>query len=259
MLGKYINLNKIFYYILKFLKKSKIVIEKHKFLTFANLTSIFLGLFPCVYGLLRFEPQNKIPNLMYLIPIPVVYLVSLAAYFIFKKLPTISRIFSFLLNSTIIVIFQILFALIIFSFADSCDFNDKCNKVENYQVALQQYPTKRVAHFPDKIPPEATNIRISAETFSFFGSQSLYLVFDIDKQYIDNEIEKHSFVNIMDYAKASKFYGFYNNDIDFSKYTFYVINDREHENLPGHHFPYHYGIGVNKDSNQILYYYENPD
>ena len=63
----------------------------------------------------------------------------------------------------------------------------------------------------------------------------------------------------MNYDKAREHYDFYANDIDFTKYTYYVINDREHEKLPEHHFPYHYGIGVNKDLNRILYYYENPD
>ena len=49
-----------------------------------------------------------------------------------------------------------------------------------------------------------------------------------------------------------------NNNI-FYNFAFYVINNRNNGNPSGHHFPYHYGIGVNKEHNRILYYYDCPD
>ena len=262
MFGKYININthKFFSKIWNILKICKVVVEKHKFLTLANFIVIFLGLLACIYCLIYFEPENKVNSFLYLCPILAVYIVSLLAYFIFKKFSTLSRIFSALLNTTIILL-QIFVTIVTFAFCpydEEIDYTEY-NKVANYRQTILLYNHKRVAHFPAKIPKEATNIVIDARPVDYFGSQRIYLKFDINKEYINNELKKYSYIKILDYHKASEQYGYFASNIDFSKYIYFVINDKAHEKLEKQDFPYHYGIATNREQNQILYYYDYPD
>ena len=262
MYGKYINIStpKFFSKIWNILKSCKVVIEKHKFLTIANFTAIFFGFLPCIYCLICFESENKVKSFLYLCPILAVYIASFLAYSIFKKFPTFSRIFSALLNTTILFL-QVFVTLVTFAlcpYSEEIDYT-KYNKVENYKKTIQLYNHKRVAHFPAKIPKEATSIVIDARPVDFFGSQHIYLKFDINKEYINNELKKYSYIKILDYQNASEQYGYFANNIDFSKYIYFVINDKAHEKLEKQDFPYHYGIATNREQNQILYYYDYPD
>ncbi len=246
---------------INYLKDIKFLIEKHEILTFANVFSLICGIIPAIFILCTFEPENKISGFIYLIPIPIVYLISLAAYFLFKKFSKISKVFSFLLNTFIIVIFQIMLAMFLFSGTHSHDIEVKCNKLENYPMALKYMDVdSRVRHFPVKIPDNAKNVYLYAGIDSFFGSKSLYLKFYIDKKYINEELKKYKFIKIKPYKELENLeYNFYCSNINLEDYILYIIGDKQHEIPNEASFPYHYGIAVNPKTNEIIYYYENPD
>jgi len=261
MLRKYINFGKIYYTIFFWLKCAKFFIEGHSFLTLANFISLFLGLTACLYCLIFFEPEDKITGGLFLIPVILVYFVSLLSFFIYKKFKLFSRIFAFLLNNFIIIVFQILIASFVFASAYEFDLETKSNQVKYYPLALERISEQdKILHFPAKIPDNAKNVFLDVDTISFFGSESIYLAFDTDKEYIDNELKKHKYIKISNYSRIQPFdYSFYCNNLDLNGFTFYIINDRKHANPKEHSFPFHYGIGVNYPKNKILYYYENPD
>lgn len=213
--------------------------------------------------MIYFEPVNKTPGFVFLIPPLVVLIIYAIAIHIFQYFPVLTKILSFLLNVFVILFIQIFIGLIVFYFCWGFDKELKCNQVKNYSEALTMVNPERTKHFPSKIPDNATNVELKTSYISFFGSEDIYLKFNIDKSYIDEELKKYKYVNVYKngkWQKPKKYdHRFYSGDINIDGFTFYVINDLENENLPGHHFPYHYGIGVNYDKNQIIYYYENPD
>ena len=241
---------------LYFLKKSKIIQEGHPFLTLANFTAIFLASIPFLDYILNFEPEQKIYGLLFFIPALVVYLISLFSALLFIKIPNFSRILSFCLNIILIVIVQIVISSIIWYHYSEIRMELIYNKLENYPLVLRAYPATQVSHFPQKIPAEASNIVLFADTYTISGSQVLYLKFDIDKKYIENELKKHSYLRTWEYDSSKKYYY---NGINFSDFTFYDIGDSTQEKQLATGLPYYYGIGVNKTQNQILYYYVTID
>ena len=242
--------------ILYFLKNSKIILEGHPFLTFANFTAIVLASIPFLDYMLNYEPEQKIYGLLFFVPAFAVYLVSLFSYLLFKKFPSLSRILSFCLNITLIVVVQIIISSIIWYHYSELRMESIYNKLENYPLALEAYPAGQVEHFPKKIPAEASNIVFFAKTYTIFGNQFLYLKFDIDKKYIENELKKHSYLRTWEYDSSKKYYY---NGINFSDFTFYDIGDSTQEKQLAIGIPYYYGIGVNKTQTQILYYYVTID
>lgn len=97
-------------------------------------------------------------------------------------------------------------------------------------------------------------MQLYQNTISIFGSEYITLKFNIDKSYIENELRKYKFIKI---KKITPFNSpaTDNYRINLDGFTLYIINDKDTENPKGHEFPYHYGIGVNKEFNQIVYYY----
>ena len=235
----------------------------HPFLFCTLIISSILSFFPCLISLIYFEPDNKMIGFIFLIPLIVVFIVCVLAINIFKYFPILSRIVSFLINCFVILFIQLFIGFFIFCYCWGIDEEQKCNQVKHYSKALTAVNSERTKHFPRKIPDNAKNIELKTSYMSFFGSEDIYLKFDTDKSYIDKELKKYKYVNVYINGKCQKTckydHRFYNGNINIDGFTFYIINDRENENLPEHHFPYHYGIGVNYDKNQIIYYYEDPD
>lgn len=260
---KYINkkyLFKIPFELLNIIRELK---KNHPCLFWTCLISLIFGVLPFAYCLISFEWKFKLLGLIFLIPLIITFLITGAAVRLFEYVPNLSRILSFILNTFVILFIQICIGLLFFYILMFADLDAKCNQIKHYKLALSNVDLSNTSHFPHKIPNEAKNAELKASTYSFFGSEDLYLKFDTNKEYIDKELKKYNFIKICNHDKCSdgsdNNYRYYSGDIDIKDFTFYVINDKEHENLPEHSFPYHYGIGVNYNTNQILYYYENPD
>ena len=262
MFRKYVKIKLInaVKWIYQFLKKLEIVFDHHKYISGANILSILLGVLPFCYCFLTFKLENKVDGIDFLLPIPFVYLILHFSVSIFEKHPCWSRIVSILSCCLIIIGIQLIDGAEHFKNVVHSNYEYACREYRYYASTVSTMRQDRVGHFPRKVPKNANDVIINNDSNAWFGSESLYLKFKTNKDYIENELKKHKYVKVIKYKDLKRFeYSFYCNGIDLSDYTLYVINDREHENLPEYHFPYHYGIGVNSDKTEILYYYENPD
>lgn len=239
------------------------IFKDHRVMFAACIVSLILGVLPFLYCLIEYEWSNKSVCFIFLIPCLVQIIISLGLIKLLKSHQVICKILSFIFNFTIIVVVQWFIGSFILAFTATDDDNIKENKIENYEQTLDDFENRFVEHFPQKIPIEAQNVQLDSCRLCAFGSSHLYLKFDINKNYIEDEINRHKYVNVEKDRKwlheCKNDHILYGRDMDLSDFDIYVIGDKEHDNPPEYKFQYHYGIGVNKDKNEILYYYDNPD
>ena len=112
---------------------------------------------------------------------------------------------------------------------------------------LVKNKTIRTAHFPDKIPSNATNMEFYQENL-FHGDVEKYLKFNIDDEYINNELKNHQYTTIITGDKYTGHHphGRMKNKDD----VYYILGD-----LLQWHRGYSYGIVVNRKTHEIIYYY----
>ena len=235
--------------------------KEHKFLFAAIIISLVFAILPCLLCVFCFE-NDKIFGLFFFIPVIIVLIISITAKQLHKFFPKITSVITFLLNSFIIIFIQLVCGFIMFMLFAMLDADTVFDNPKYYPKALKSISYKnRIAHFPKTIPQNAKDIELYKGSSHWFGSEEILLKYTIDKNSIDNEIKKHKYIRTKtaDNGGLPHSMPTDNGRIKLDGFTFYIINDRENENLEGHHFPYHYGIGVNNDTNQIIYYYTNPD
>lgn len=235
--------------------------KEHKFLFAAIIVSLVFAVLPCLLCIFCFE-NDKIFGLFFFIPVIIVLIISITAMQLHKFFPRLTNVITFLLNSFIIIFVQLIGGFIIFILLAMLDADTIFDNPKYYQKALKSISYKnRIAHFPETIPQNAKDIELYKASSHWFGSEEILLKYTTDKNSIDKEITKHKYIRT---KTAENGYLPYpmptdNGRIKLDGFIFYIINDRENENLEGYHFPYHYGIGVNDDKNQIIYYYISPD
>ena len=250
--------------------KSKIFffVKEHRFLyiplTISILIAVFSYLFFCFFYLNSY--LHLFRYLIFFIPCLLVIFVAIISKKIYSKHPKITKFVSVVLNLFIIFVFQILTFVVFWATADM--FSDKepifYKNIDNYKEAINSIKAQKcIEHFPKTIPDEAHNIQFNKENNSWFGSEAITLKFDINKKYIENELKKYKFnykenINGKNLHKIDAMMTD-NGRIKPEGFTLYVINDRESEAPKQNSFPYHYGIAVNKESSQIIYYYTCPD
>ena len=226
--------------------------QEHKFLLSALILSFVLAIIPCVYSIfILFE--DKYLGFIFLIPFMITLLINIIAIKIYKYIPKITNVLTFILNSFIIVIIQIFLGLFVLSFFALSNEEYMSDKPEFYEKVLAYYPEEKIAHFPPHIPKDAKNIEMDADMWSFQGGQGLIIKFDTNKNYIEKELKKHKFKS----QESPQHYVFStltdNGRIKIDDFTFFVIDgdlDR---------FGKNYGIAANKNYDTIIYYYSNPD
>ena len=236
--------------------------------------SLLFALLICIlnFSLLFIIKFNSFYNLLAFIP----FILILLSYFLYIKnienlnkfLKCILLVFAVILHIINIAFMVLLFGVLSF-FTEMNKIDKQYENPAEYTIAKNSINSQyRINHFPNEIPTEAKNIHFYKYCNSWFGSEGMLLEFDIDKKYIENELQTYKFIAIDNIPKNPEYdrgYNIYNhmlagsNNFDINNFTFYVINNRNNENPSGHHFPYHYGIGVNKEHNRILYYYDCPD
>lgn len=116
-------------------------------------------------------------------------------------------------------------------------------------------------HFPKEIPPNAKNVLLHKPNDCWFGSDYFSLSFQTDKQYIDNELKKHKFIETEgpyqtdeEYSNNSmRYYALKHLNLNKSNFKFYIIGNNTTDKSS---FPLEYGIAINNKTNTILYYYE---
>ena len=107
--------------------------------------------------------------------------------------------------------------------------------------------TSETSHFPDVIPPNATNVELY-RNYLFHGDVEEYLKFKIDDEYINNELKNYQYTTIITGDKYTGHppRGRTKNKDD----VYYILGD-----LLQMHRGYSYGIVVNRKTHEIIYYY----
>lgn len=237
--------------------------ENQPFVFRLMVLSFILATIPFLYCLIAFFYPNKLLyTWIFFIPFVVVFSISLISFFVHRKFPLFVNLIACLLNLFIILVIQCFCGLYVFSFLFCANEEYKFDKPEYYEEVIEHFEKDKVAHFPKHIPEGAKDVEMWGDYLSFFGSEKFLLKFNADKKYIENELKKYKFISIESYKKFENRLDYVIKDgKSFKKedFTYYIISDRENDKPTRHCFPYHYGLAINHDKTQILYYYSDPD
>lgn len=247
---------------------------KYKYLKFVIFFSAILSIVPAIMicSLADAAKLKEIFPILIYIFIPFLSILSLnflSALFQ-KRYKKIAEIVSKIGNS-IIIICQIVITYLTINIVYMATHDDwyytSYNKIEDYKTAKKEISCKKcIKHFPASVPKSTDNVKFYQYISYWWGSEEIALLFKADEKFIDNEIKKYKFIKIDSPPTKQKEYR--NNyarnciysdieDIDENNFKFYIIgNNSTH---PHSHFTIEYGIGVNKKTNEILYYYSRPD
>ena len=169
--------------------------NEHKYLYWTIILSFILATLPFLYCLLTFFVMYKLSGWIFYIPFIIVLVISLLTSFVHKYIPKIINFITFILNTFIILIFQIFIGIVVFSSLNINNDSYMYDKAQYYEKVLKLFPAGKVAHFPKKIPIEATNVEMQAYINYWFGSDSLMLKFNINSEYMRKEL-KNTNINI---------------------------------------------------------------
>lgn len=240
-------------------------ITNHKFLfaffVFILLLSVIFSISTIIitYGIFEFV-------LIALLPIILIALIFFIGTKTFIKHPKITKITTITLI-TLIVLFQLLSFLFILCINSAFSNTDEnYDKVRDYSKAINSIHAQTcIMHFPQEIPENIENIKMIKSENAWFGSEDIFLKFDTNKKYIDDELKKYKFNYIENAEETEHAFAKYVlsmagiPDENRKDFTFYIIHDRESEIPQQNTFPYHYGIITNNSKTTIIYYYMNPD
>ena len=226
----------------------------YKSLFYLSLASFIIATILYILSLFYYPAIKTLQTgLFYFIPFLLIILVY---YFIRISLHpnflAFAKVLSAILNIFIIGILQVILSFCVI-FVIENDYEEAISKdIKAYSRLLKSASEFETKHFPQIIPPESKNIKAYKSPDSFFGSERIILSFEIDKEYIENELEKYKFIVIKgpyltdnEYKDNTERY-YAVNDIDLNKagFKFYAIGKGSGE----------YGIAVNDKTNRILYY-----
>lgn len=131
----------------------------------------------------------------------------------------------------------------------------------DYEKALSVISNKKeIVHFPKTIPNDATDVKLYCWKSSTNG-ELLILTFKINKEYLSNELKRHTFINQNDIVGSKQNIYFFPQkcQIKPEKFTFYVLKTENNISVYKDYFPYFSGIGIDKNFEKIIYYYIEPD
>lgn len=140
------------------------------------------------------------------------------------------------------------------------------NNISEYSKAKEHFCGKKkfIEHFPKEISNNAKNFLMDKPHVCFFDSDSFFVSFEADDNYIQNELKKHKFIKTEGPYETEEQYSdnpihhfaIYNLKLKKTNFIFYTIED----NTTIKSFsPVEYGIAVNPKTNTILYYYASLD
>lgn len=158
-----------------------------------------------------------------------------------------------------ILSFIIYFCLLINSICPSLKYVRTPAKYE--EVVKQLIRQEKLTFLPKTIPEGATDVQLYSR-YDKVEREFLLLKFKVNKEYIENELKKHEFLNADTLIGAKQDIYFIPNDngrISSDGFTFYVIKDKENEAYYQQYFPYFTAIGVDKNMEHIIYYYILPN
>jgi len=125
--------------------------------------------------------------------------------------------------------------------------------LNNYQKMKKEI-WKEVAtwHFPEDIPLNAKNVEYDYYQNSFFGGENIYLVFTTDINYINDELKKYKYNEIIEPKEYNGNYDYTYRTIGYEMGNFKIYTIYRDGNCS-------FGFAVNEQTNQFMYFYSNPD
>lgn len=136
------------------------------------------------------------------------------------------------------------------------------SKIKDYGKCLEAVLNKdKIRHFPKSIPTGAKSY-LYCYPADYEGQGELVILrLTTDKSYIEKELSVHSFLNAETkigtsqkiYFMPTEYVGISNKEL-----TFYVLKDKDNESFYKTYFPYFTGIGVDRNLENIVYYYIEP-
>ena len=126
--------------------------------------------------------ETAVPTLITLIILLVTILSE-------KKFPKATAITASVL-CTLIVLIQFAWSFFVVEFAGIAQITD----VNKYEKALSlTYYSDYIKHFPKHIPSHARNVQLYKSADNIFGSESIYLKFNTDRNFIETELSKYNY------------------------------------------------------------------
>ena len=173
----------------------------------------------------------------------------------FKKI----ILFTFLIALFTVTIFVIIIAYDIYK----TGFSTETRNIKEYQTELNDSRDKEAAAiFPKEIPNAAKEIQFYSYS-SGLGGQTILLQFEIDKNYIKNEIDNS---NLKEISSDEICFIFSHARGDRQKFNLDIYNSfygikRDYTNKDKYEIIWNGsgGIAVDKNFTHILYYYINPE
>ena len=242
----------LFLCIIKFVKII-LKILKYLFITVSLLISTLIGIVSCC-TVLSCVSKVTILNILFL----TLYLIpTILIFVIFFFSNKYTGKYSIMLKTLSYIAICILINLHIAMFAYTLSYSLGCavekNEPYNPIRPISEYSkfvknkTSRTEHFPDKIPINATNVELYQGVW-LHGDVEIYLKFNIDDEYINNELKNHQYTAI---TTGDKYIGHEPHDRMKNKDdVYYILGD-----LLQMHRGYSYGIVVNRKTHEIIYYY----
>lgn len=135
-------------------------------------------------------------------------------------------------------------------------------EINDYKKCLDTvFNNDKIRHFPKSIPAGAKSY-LYCYTADYEGQGELVILrLTTDKSYIQKELNSHTFLNAETKIGTSQeiyFMPTENVEISNKELTFYVLKDKDNEVFYKTYFPYFTGIGVDKNMENIVYYYIEP-
>lgn len=148
--------------------------------------------------------------------------------------------------------------------------------ISQYQRVLKVLNHKRnerVQHFPNEIPQVATNAELNYKPRFLQGGELLYLKYDADTEHINQLEIKYKeiaqWTGPTAFLEQGQYLGINNTSFDLigfntlpEYFTIYVIDSKPYK----HSVPdkpenwnhgYTYGLAISKETNTVIYFYEN--
>lgn len=136
------------------------------------------------------------------------------------------------------------------------------SKIKDYEKCLDIVLNKdKIRHFPKSIPTGAKSY-LYCYPADYEGQGELVILrLTTDKSYIQKELNSHTFLNSeIPIGTAQNIYNMPTETVGISKedLTFYVLKNADNKYYYKTYFPYFTGIGVDKNMENIVYYYIDP-
>ena len=175
---------------------------KMNYLKIYAIISTLLTLF-CLYYYFKNSYESISILCFCILPILSSFIILIIGSYTKQKYPLITKVIANILNLFVILAYA--FMILIFLSIDSAfkDLDIEYVKLEDYEKALHSYTSEAINHFPQKIPPNISNVEMYRSPSSFTGDSDFHLKFDTDKAYIQqvkNQYKEEIAIKHSDYT-----------------------------------------------------------